>query len=190
MQQIAKRVAAKTPTKVVTATVTGKVASSPRVVTATATGKTAAGSPRVVTAAASPRTVATVTTAAVKLKKPVTVAVAKKPGITLMLMPNKLVQSKQRLDLTAKHLGDLTAQVAKSVGQDPDDIFISEFVDNERDAKPYSSLAALGSRAKIQIWPNVPDELDEDEDDSDEEVDLIPGTDWKESTKIEYLKQR
>eukprot|EP01046_Picozoa_sp_COSAG06_P031798 COSAG06_NODE_3127_length_5809_cov_6.626970_3_plen_1100_part_01 len=177
---VAKRVAAKTPTKVVTATVTGKVASSPRVVTATVTGKMAAGSPRVVTAAASPRTVATVATAAVKFKKPVAVAVAKKPGITLMLMPNKLVQSKQRLDLTAKDLGDLTAQVAKSVGQDPDDIFISEFVDNERDAKPYSSLAALGSRAKIQIWPNIPDEPDEGDDDSDEEVDLIPGTDWTE----------
>ena len=155
---VAKRVAGK-------AGAVRVVATSPRVV---------AGSPRVVTAG-SPR----VTTAVVKKA---TVAVVKKKTITLMIIPNKLVPTKQRLDLTnVKDIANLTAQVAKSVGEDPAGVFVAELVDDPKDAKPFANLAEVGTRAKVQVWSNNPDPDPADaEEESDDEVELIPGTDWTE----------
>ena len=141
---VAKRVAAKaTPA----AGAVRVVAASPRVVT---------GSPRVV-AAGSPR----VATAVVKRPAVATVAVVKKKTITLMIIPSKLVPTKQRLDLVGvKDLADLTAQVAKSVGQDPADVFVAELVDDPKDAKPFANLAEVGTRAKVQVWSNTPEPAD------------------------------
>lgn len=86
-----------------------------------------------------------------------------------MIVPSKLVSERQRLDLVAKDLDELTAQVASEVGLVAAEIFLAPAVEDGEEPQPFANMAALGARAKVQIWPAKKSDA-ADEDDEDGEV--------------------
>ena len=76
---------------------------------------------------------------------------AKTKDIMLMVLPNALVDSNRKLKVSVKEFDELLAELKDKMDL-PDDIFVSNVVEEGEEPEALTSLDDFGSKAKVQVW--------------------------------------
>ena len=75
--------------------------------------------------------------------------------VILMVVPNPHCASNKKLKLTASSIEELAAQVATAVKLGEDAIICSPTDGEPTEGEVYTSLDALGDKAKVMVWPEA-----------------------------------